>query len=151
MSKLLYFPLLVLLMLLAGISNTFSQNAARQEAVKSKKERQDVLSKELGLNPEQSAKLVAEQEKYGQQVRVVLQDTSLRGQKRSLRLKALSEQYRLSLKTILSPRQQDKMAASISGRRPAKMQEFKQQQEARLPKGRQKGLAADSIKVKTRN
>lgn len=147
----IYFPLFTLLLLLAGISNTFGQEAVRQEAVKSKKERQDVLSKELGLNPEQSAKLMELQEKYSQQVKGGVQDTSARGQKRGLQLKTLSEQYRSSLKSILSPQQQDKMAASISGRRPAKMQAFKQQMEAKLPKGRLKGLGADSSKVKTRN
>ncbi|RQO80216.1 hypothetical protein DBR40_00945 [Pedobacter sp. KBW01] len=145
----IYFPLFTLLLLLVGICNTFGQEAVRQEAVKSKKERQNVLSKELGLNPEQSAKLVELQGKYSQQVKGVLQDTSLRGQKRGLQLKALSQQYHSSMNILLSPQQQEKMAASIKGRRPAKLQEFRQQLEPKLPKKMTKGLAADSSKVIT--
>jgi hypothetical protein len=145
----IYFPLFTLLLLLAGISNTFGQEAIRQEAIKSKKERQDVLSKDLGLNPEQSAKLVELQGKYSQQVKGVLQDTSLRGQKRGLQLKAIAQQYHSAMNVLLTPQQQEKMAAAIKGRRPAKLQEFKQQLEPKLPKKRTKGLSADSTKVIT--
>lgn len=144
-----YFPLFTLLLMLAGISNTFSQESIKQEAVKSKKERQEVLSKELGLNPEQSLQLLAEQEKYGQQVTRVLRDTSFRGQKRGMELKALSERHQAVLRLLLSPQQREKMAASIRGRRPAEMQAFSQQQELKLPKGKRKGLPTDSIKVPT--
>lgn len=145
----IYFPLFSLLMVLAGISTAFGQEAIKQGAVKSKKERQEMLSKELGLNAEQSSKLVAEQEKYSREMRSLLQDSSLRGQKRSLRLKVLSEQHRASLRLLLSPQQQEKMAASIRGHRPAEVQAFIQRQEAKLPKGKRKGLAADSTRVKS--
>lgn len=144
-----YFPLFTLLLLLAGIPNAFSQEAVRQEAVKSKKERQGQLSKELGLNPEKSANLVAEQDRYGQEVTRVLRDTSLRGQKRGVQLKALSERHQAVLRLLLSPQQQEKMAASIRGRRPAEMQAFAQRQELKVPKGKRKGLPTDSTKVKT--
>ncbi|MDQ0640982.1 glucose-6-phosphate-specific signal transduction histidine kinase [Pedobacter sp. W3I1] len=151
MSKHLYFPLLVLLMMLTGISNTFSQEAVKQEAIKNKKERQELLSKELGLNQEQSAKLLEQQEKYREQVARVLQDTSLRAPQRSVQLKALSQQYRASLSMLLSPQQREKMSASIRGRSQEKAQQHRQQLESRLPKGRNKALTADSTKVKPRN
>jgi len=146
MNKHLYFPLLVLLLSVTGLSGTFGQ-----EAAKSKKEREETVGRELGLDKDKSARLMERQEKYRTQVAAVLQDTSLRPQQRSARLKALAQEHRAALNILLTPQQREKMSAAIAGRNGARSAAHRKEIESRLPAKNGKRPALDSTNVKTKN
>ena len=146
MNKHLYFPLLILLLTITGISETFGQ-----EPVKTKKEKEEAVGRELGLDKDKSVRLIAQQEQYRVQVTAVLQDTSLRPAQRSARLKALAQQHAGSLNILLSPQQREKMSALIRGRNGAKSAVYLQQLESRIPGKKIRKLAVDSTKVNMKN
>lgn len=146
MNKHLYFPLLVLLLSVTGLSGTFGQEAGR-----SKKEREETVGRELGLDKDKSARLVERQEKYRVQVTAVLQDTSLRPQQRSVRLKALAQEHRAALNILLTPQQREKMSAALAGRNGARLATHRKEIESRLPGKNGKRPALDSTNVKTKN
>ena len=146
MSKHLYFPLLILLLSVTGISGTFGQEAGR-----SKKEKEELVGRELGLDKDKTARLMERQEKYRVQVTAVLQDTSLRPQQRSARLKALAQEHRAALNILLSPQQREKMSAALSSRNGARSAAHRKEMESRLPGKNGKRPAVDSTKVKMKN
>lgn len=146
MNKHLYFPLLALLLVVTGISATFSQEVGR-----SKKEKEDAVERELGLDKDKSARLVERQEKYRIQVMAVLQDTSLRPQQRIARLKVLAQEQKAALNILLSPQQREKMSAAIAGRNGARSAAHRKEIESKLPEKKGKRPAIDSTKVKMKN
>ncbi|MGN8055092.1 hypothetical protein ACTJKN_02390 [Pedobacter sp. 22163] len=146
MSRHLYFPLFILLLMVTGISNSSGQEAGR-----SKKEKEETVGRELGLDKDKSARLVERQEQYRVQVAAVLQDTSLRPQQRSARLKALAREQSAALNILLSPQQREKMSAAISSRNGARTAAHQKEMESRLPGKKDKRLAVDSTKVKLKN
>lgn len=146
MSRHLYFTLFILLLMVTGISNSFGQEAGR-----SKKEKEETVGRELGLDKDKSARLVERQEKYSVQVTAVLQDTSLRPQQRSARLKALAQEQRAALNILLSPQQREKMSAAISSRNGPRTAAHRKEMESRLPGKKGRRLAVDSTKVKLKN
>ena len=135
-----------LLLLAAGV-----QSASGQEAVKSKKEREETVGRELGLDSEKSAVLVARLDEYRARVSAVMGDTALRPQQRSLKIRALAEEQRSALKQLLSPAQQEKMAAAIAVRNGSKSQQQRQRVELRVPGKNGRLLPKDSTKVTPRN
>ncbi|MFD2584444.1 hypothetical protein ACFSR6_18240 [Pedobacter vanadiisoli] len=146
MNRYLYFPLVALLLAITGISETFGQ-----EAGNSKKEKVEAVGRELGLDKDKSARLVERQEKYRVQVIAVLQDTSLRPQQRSARLKALAQEQSAALNILLSPQQREKMSAAIGARNGARVAAHRKEIESKLPGKNGKKPAVDSTKVKMKN